>query len=693
MMDPLEPLRRLIQKRDFADGLALAETILATHPDLPEGWYLRGLAELELKQPEKAEASFQKALTLAPDVSELHTQLGHAVRLQERMEEALSYYRMAAEAEANSPSAHNNVGATLQALGRWAEAIEAYQRAIALQPNDPTYYNNLGLMYCEMEQFAAAVEAHQQALELKPDYYEAIYNQANAFLRANEYAAAVDRYEHFLRIAPDKADAYFNYAIALKKSKNYRGSLGACEERYRLAPDVGNSASALLMALQPFCDWSRNEILSRQVIASIEADCSDDIKSPIAPFAFLGLPIPTTPTHHLRCAEKWATKVQKVANKLTLDVPLRQVRRRPPRLKIGYLSEDFITHPVAYAVVELFESHDRDRFEVVGYSYGPDDQSGIRQRIIRAFDDFHDLQPRTLGEAILKIADDEVDILVDLQGYTGESRSEILARRPAPIQVNFLGYPGSMGADFIDYIIVDNFVVPPSQQPFFREKLVPIEGCYLVGDSQYEIAKKCMSRHEAKLPDDAIVLGCFNNSYKITPMMFDAWMRILKRVPKAVLWLRDWGDTTKINLRCEATARDVDADRLIFAPLVSMSDHAARHRLVDLFLDTFPYNAHATASLSLRMGIPTVTLAGDTFPSRVAGSLLHSIGFDELITYSLADYEEKICELAMEPLKLQSLRERIATAVIDHPTFNGRDFARKLEVAFESMWNVYERQV
>jgi predicted O-linked N-acetylglucosamine transferase (SPINDLY family) len=686
----LESVKRWHQAGRLQEALVGYRELVAAQPTAIEAWYWKGVAEVEAELFEEACRSLAQAICLAPHIAELHTQSGHAWRMRQDLPKALQAYRQALALEPDDPSGWNNVGATLQALGEWDEAIAAYQQAIARAPEQAAFHNNLGLLYAEVGRYAEAVVAHERAIQLQPDYWEAIYNQGNAYQRLGDYTAAVERYETVLKAAPKASDVYYNYAIALRKLQRYEAALAACEHRYALSPEVGNSAASLLWGLQRHCDWPRIQGLTDQVIAAVEGNAPDSFRDPVAPFAFLGLPGPTTPAQQLRCAEKWTGKIVATSRKHPLNLPRRPVRRRPPRLRIGYLSEDFHMHPVAYAVAELFAAHDRQRFEVIGYSYGPDDGSSVRQRIARGFDIFHDLVHLTDGEAAELIAEDEIDILVDLQGYTGESRTVVIAQRPAPLQVNYLGYPGSMGADFIDYILVDKFVVPIGQQPYFREKLVHLPGTYLVSDSQYEIDPTMPSRRQAKLPDEAFVFCCFNNSYKITPMMFDVWMRLLREVPQAVLWLRDWGERTNIHLRCEAAAREVDPGRLIFAPSVEMPLHAARHQLVDLFLDTFPYNAHATASLSLRMGVPLVTCVGETFPSRVAGSLLHSLGLDELITYSLEDYAIKALELATVPGKLADLKNRLRRLVPVHPSFDGKAFARKLEIAYDVMWSLYE---
>ncbi len=307
---------------------------------------------------------------------------------------------------------------------------------------------------------------------------------------------------------------------------------------------------------------------------------------------------------------------------------------------MGYLSANFRVHPVAFLIVEVLEKHDRERFVVKAYSYGKDDGSPIKRRIVNACDEFHDIRAASHAEATRQIQAGGVDILIDLTGYTEESRTQILVQRQAPVQVNYLGFPGTMAAPFLDYILVDEFVVPADQQPFFTENLVHLPGSYQANDSQRTVAARTPARFECNLPAEGFVFCCFNNIFKITQEMFGVWMELLRAVPDSVLWLLESNRFAPANLRREAAALGVAPERLVFAPTAPLPEHLARHRLADLFLDTFPYNAHTTASDALWIGCPLVTLAGETFSTRVAGSLLRTIGLPELVTHNIDDYRQ-----------------------------------------------------
>jgi len=357
-----------------------------------------------------------------------------------------------------------------------------------------------------------------------------------------------------------------------------------------------------------------------------------------------------------------------------------------PRIRLAYLSGDFHEHATADLTAELFERHDRDRFEVVAYSYGHDDHSPMRRRLERVFDRFVDIATLSHRDAAARIHEDRIDILVDLKGYTHGARPQIMAYRPAPVQVNYLGYPATMGADFIDYIIVDSFVVPSDQQPFFTERLVHLRGCYQASDTRRVIAATAPSRADCGLPRDAFVFCCFNNSYKITPAFFAIWMRLLNAVRDSVLWLLAPNDLVRRNLRREAEQRGVDPDRLVFAAIVPRPEHLSRHRNADLFLDTLPCNAHTTANDALLAGLPILTCSGTTFAGRVAGSLLTNLGLPQLIAAALSDYERLAREFASEPERLLAIRNALVQHRAAGRLFDCTQFARQLEAAYSQMW-------
>jgi protein O-GlcNAc transferase len=366
--------------------------------------------------------------------------------------------------------------------------------------------------------------------------------------------------------------------------------------------------------------------------------------------------------------------------------------RQHGKIRIAYLSADYREHAVAALIAELFELHDRARFEVLGISFGPDDQSSLRARLVRAFDQFHDVRSKTDLDVANLLIDLQVDIAIDLNGHTEGARLGILAHRPAPVQASYLGYASTTGAEFIDYVIADEIVLPFDQQPFYTEKIVHLPDCFLVNDAKKAISSTAPTRREAGLPDVGFVFCSFNNSFKITPSTFDVWMRLLKAVEGSVLWLSHANDEATVNLRRQATARGVDPARLIFAPKVArLEDHLARQRLADLFLDTLPYNAHTTASDALWAGLPLLTCRGASFAGRVATSLLHAVGLPELAASDLGEYEALALRLASDASLLRGFRHRLGQDRAACPLFDTDRFRRHIESAYTTMWDIHRR--
>jgi predicted O-linked N-acetylglucosamine transferase (SPINDLY family) len=400
---------------------------------------------------------------------------------------------------------------------------------------------------------------------------------------------------------------------------------------------------------------------------------------------FLG--VSDSPHDQLLCSRTWARDKCPAS-----PVPIwKGERYRHDRIRVAYLSADFRMHPMSYLIVGLFEHHDRGRFETIGISFGPDDRSEIRTRVKGAFEDFIDVRSKSDLEVARLMRELEVDIAVDLMGYTQYDRMGILALRPAPVQVSYIGFPGTMGADFIDYILADRFVIPEEHHACYTEKVVYLPDTYLANDSKRVIADRTPARAEAGLPEQGFVFCSFNNNYKISPPVFDVWMRLLDKVEGSVLWLLESNAVAVRSLRQEAANRGIAPERLVFAPIVKVEEHLARHRLADLFLDTLPYNAHTTACDALWAGLPVVTCLGTTFVGRVAASLLNAIGLNELITRSLEEYEALALELATNRKRLAGIKSKLAQNRETYPLFDTDRFRRHIEAAYTTMWERSQR--
>jgi predicted O-linked N-acetylglucosamine transferase (SPINDLY family) len=672
--DTLRDLDRL------SEAAASYHRALALKPDLPEVYFNRGDASRNLGRLDEAVANYDRALALKPDYAEALLNRGLALEELERFEEALESYDRALAISPDYVLALYNRGNALRQLKRFNEALDSYDRALAVRPDYAEALNNRGITLEVLKRFAAALESYDRALVVRPDFAEALNNRGNTLDQMEQFDEAVESYYRAIAVRPDLAEAHYNLGTALRFQGRLNEAIASFGRAAALRPNYG--VVEWFNARQNICDWSGYR--------EAEARAREAIKTePSAAAPLLLLAVSSTHEEQHDCARRVAAKMAVHASD-TLPCP----QLRPgERIRLGYLSFDFRQHAGAVLIAPLIERHDRRRFEIVGYSYGPDDGSAMRARFIAAFDRFVDIGSMSHRQAAELIHADGVDVLVDLTGFQGHGRTDnlthILAYRPAPIQVNYFGYPGTMGAEFIDYIIVDRFLVPMDQQPFYTERLVQLPNCYQPNDTTRRIAQPAPSRAECGLPEEGLVFCCFNTSYKITPALFDIWMRLLKAVPSSVLWLLERSAPVKDNLRREAIRRGVAGERLAFAPPAAMPEYLARLAVADLFLDTLPYNAHTTASDALWAGLPVLTCAGTTFAGRVAGSLLRAVGLDELVTTSLEEYEALALRLATQPDQLDGLRQKLARNRSTMPLFDIARFTQDIEAAYTRMWDTW----
>jgi predicted O-linked N-acetylglucosamine transferase (SPINDLY family) len=610
----------------------------------------QGNAHKAAGERELAIESYRRALALQPDYAPALYNLGLALRESGRLEEAQTCFRRVVALDARDAEASIHLGDLLARSLRLDEAEQVLRRALAFAPLNALLWLQLG------------------------DIGIARFSDASLKMAAECFGRAAE-------LAPELADAHHGLGVVHGLEERHDEALRCHLEALRHLPGSAAYAASALNEMQQLCDWSRFDELCAQVRRSLGADAD----RPVHPFLLVSLP--TSPEEQLACARVYARSLAS-ASAGAAPAPQRQPAPAGTRRRLGYLSSDFHSHATAYLAAELFELHDRSRFEVVGYSYGPEERSPMRERLTRAFDRFVDLRALPDSAAARAIAGDGVDILVELKGYTLRARPGIAALRPAPVQVSYLGYPGTMGAEFIDYLVGDRFVTPASDAARYSEKLVLLPHSYQVNDRRRAIGPT-PSRAELGLPGQGLVFCSFNQVYKILPPVFDAWMRMLAAVPGSVLWLLEPNRWAPHNLRREAAARGVDPQRLLFSPPVPLESHLARMRAADLFLDTFPCNAHTTASDALWAGLPLLTCAGDTFASRVAGSLLRAVGMDELVTASLEDYEALGIRLARDRGALSAMRARLAQQRESAPLFDTPRFVRGLESAYEEMWRLH----
>jgi protein O-GlcNAc transferase len=665
----------------FDAAIASCDRAIALQPDNPEALSNRGNALAELVRLDEAVASYDRAIALRPDFAEALCNRGSALSRLRRPQDALASYDRALAAQPDHADALNNRGNALADMRRFNEALASYDRAVALKPDYAEALSNRSNALRGLRRLEEALASCDRALALAPDHAEYHNNRAIALFELRRLDEAVATYDRAIAFAPDYAEAYANRGFALRDLRRFEEAAASFATTLALKPGFDHIEGTCLHARMHVCDWR-----------GFAGDCANLLRAVgegravALPFQLLATP--ATPEQQLRCAQMHGADACGAARE-----PLwRGERYAHRRIRVAYLSADLRDHPIAALTAGMFARHDRARFETVAISFKSDSHNDVRERLSASFDRFIDAQRMSDDDVAQLVRELEIDIAVDLNGFTEGSRPFVFAQRPAPVQVNYLGYAGTLGQTAWDYILADRFVVPPGSEAHYAENVVVLPDCFMATDADRKIADRTPARAEAGLPPEGVVFCCFNNSFKITPDVFDVWMRLLGQVAGSVLWLSAANAAAVANLRREAEARGIAPGRLIFAPRVpGNEDHLARLRLADLFLDTGPYNAHTTAADALWAGVPVLTCPGSTFASRVAGSLLGAVGLPELIGGSLADYEALALRLASDPPRLSALRAKLARNRDLHPLFDTARFTRNIEAAYTAMWERAER--
>ncbi len=661
-------------------ALARFDEVVGLRPDYFDAFNSRGNVLRSLLRLPEALESYDKALAIRPDYAEALNNRGNVLGSLNRPQEALECFERALAVRPGFADALYSLGSALFDLHRPKEALESFDKALAIRPDFAAALNNRGNALRSVNRAQEAVASFDKALAIQPDLADALNNRGCALKDLRRLDEALASFDAALGIRPDFADALYNRGTVLKDLLRPEDALASFDKALAVQPDHSHAFSEVACSASLACNWQRYE----SIVAGIREHI-DRKTSIIAPFVALGFC--ADPALLRKCSETFVQSRMGAGS----QSPRRRERAQGDKIRIAYLSSDLREHAVAYLMAEVFELHDRNRFEIIAASYGPNDGSPMRLRLEKAFDEFHDVQTRDDADVAELLCDRDVDIAVDLNGHTADSRLGILARRPAPIQVNFLGFPGTSGAPFIDYIIADDFLIPESARQQYSEKIVYLPDCFQPNDRKRLIAERTPSRGECNLPDGGFVFCSFNNSYKLNPGVFDVWMRLLKAVPESVLWLVANNKPAVDNLRREAAARGVSPERLVFADRAEPAEYLARMRLADLFLDTWPFNAGTTASDAAWAGLPVVTLSGQAFAGRMAGSILKSVGLTELVTHALPDYEALATRLATHPAELGEIRRRLAMNRDTHPLFDAPRFTRHLEAAFAEMRSIGQR--
>jgi protein O-GlcNAc transferase len=669
------------QRGEHAEALRQIDAALKVNPHVAAAHNNRGGALKDLGRLEEALASYDRAIALKPDYVDAFYNRGNVLKDLGRLDDVVASYDKAIALKPDYVEAFNNRGSALKELERHDEALASYDRAVALRPNYAEAVYNRANLLTELKRYEEAVASCERAIALKPDLAEAFNNRGNALKELSRFDEALASYDRAIALKPDYAEAYNNRGFALREMKRLEEARASFAKALEVRPDLDYVRGIHFHAKMHLCDWSN----FAEDCAALDAAVARGAAAAL-PFQLLATPLGSE--RQLQCAATYVSDKYS-ASRIAL---WQGERYGHPRIRVAYLSADLRDHPVGHLIAGLFERHDKTRFETTAISFKSDGDHGFRERLCTSLDRFVDAERISDSDVARLLRELEIDIAVDLNGFTEGLRPHVFALRPAPIQVNYLGYAGTLGQSYWDYILADRFVIPEQSAVHYAEQVVYLPDTFMVTDGGRKMPDRTPSRAEAGLPENGVVFCCFNNSFKITPHLFDIWMRLLREVQNSLLWLSATNPTAASNLKREAQARGVPADRLIFAPRVaSIQDHLARLRLADLFLDTLYYNAHATAVDALWAGVPVLTCAGETFASRVAGSLLRAVGLPELITWSLDDYEALALRLVREPARLAAIRGKLAANRETYPLFDTGRFVRHIEAAYATMWERYQR--
>jgi len=662
----------LLKLNRTEEALHAFDRALALKPDYVEALGNRGAALLRLGRAAEAFADLDRLVRLRPDLLPAWANHASALMALNRPSEAVASFDKATSLKPDLAQLWKGRAAALMAAQRTAEALASLEKSLAIDPKNPDTLVQRADLLLWLKRYSDALLAYEAFISVDPNYSEAWNKHGVTLVELRRQNEALNSFARAVLLDSGNADAWNNRANVLFELKRFEEAALDFQEALKLAPDLPYVEGFLIQCRLRVCDWGTLEDDRERLAAGIAAG-----KRIIDPQG--NLSIERSPEGQLRCSRIFMAEEP-------LGPPMwRGERYAHDRIRVAYLTADFRPHPVAFLVAGVFEHHDRSRFETIGISFGPGAGSDIRNRIEAGFEHFHDVRNTPDSDVAALLKRMEVDVAVDLMAFTDGCRPSILAERPAPVQVNFLGFPGTSGAPHLDYIIADRILIPEQDRRFFSEQVAYMPETYQANDSKRAVAQRTPTRADAGLPENAFVFCCFNNNYKILPDVFDIWMRLLHGVEGSVLWLLQDSETAAANLRREAAARGVAPERLLFASRTTPPEHLARQKLADLFLDTSPYGAHTTCSDALWVGLPVVTFRGATFPARVAGSLLHAAGLPELATDSPAEYERLALSLARDKVALAALKAKLDHNRSTCALFDTARFTRNLEQAFETM--------
>ncbi len=679
------------EEKDYKKSEEIISEVSRLKPQA-EVFQLYALILFKLKKFDLALRCWDDVIKLQPSNAEAFNNKGNALFLLEKYEAAIQSFKEAIKIKPNYADAYNNLGNSLWKQKKIDQSLESYKKAIEIQPNHLEAYNNLGMGFLKLKKYQDAIQNFDRAIKIKSDYAVVHYNKGNLLFEIEKIDESLQSYDLAIKINPSYAEAYYNKGNLLLAANCNDEALENFKKVLEINPDFESLISTIMHTKLKLCDW-KNFDEDLQNLKNTVFDPKKIFNPHTLLFSYDSL------KSQKIAAKKWSDKLisftlseKKISNfsKLSKDLNLDQKKEIKKKIRIGYFSADFRKHAVGNLVVNLLELHDKSKFEIYCFYFGPDTDDEIYKRISNTVFKFINVKSKSEKEIAQLSNNLGIDIGVDLMGYTVKNRFKIFIERCAPLQVSYLGYPGTTGSDYFNYIIADKVLIPKENQKYYSEKIIYLPNTFMTTDSKKKISKKTFTKEELGLPRNGFVFCCFNQSYKILPKFFDVWMKILKRVDGSVLWLFKSNDVSCINLKQEAINRGIDPERIIFADfLPSFEDHLARYGAADLFLDTSPYNAHSTCCDSLKGGLPVLTLQGETYASRVSSSLLNLLGLNKLITQTTKEYEETAVELANDLTILKNIKIKLVNLRNTSPLFNTKLFTTNIEKAYLEIYNKY----
>lgn len=659
-----------LQSNDCGLAAHLIQQSLALEPRNPAAFNNLGMALEDCREPLGALQAYDQAITLDPNHFDARINRGNVLQTLERWDEALNCYEELIMRLPQHPDPYNNRGNVLRSLKRYQESIESFDRAIALNPKFAQAWNNRGIALKDLKKLEAALQSYDRALALAPNYAEAYSNRGIVLKELKQYDLALQNFDLAIQYKSNYAQAFGNRGGLYQELKKYAQAYQDYDRAIFLNSNIPALLGKRLHMQMHLCDW--HDFDNRRKEISKELDGGHDAADP---FTVLGI---TDSLLMQKQAAQVAVAQDYPPNPCLGDTFL---KRKKQKIRIGYFSADFRNHPVSYLMVEVFEKHDKSKFELFAFNVGKQTSDPMQQRVAEAFDHFIETGNQTDLQIASLARSHEIDIAVDLGGFTIDNRPGVFALRAAPVQIGYIGYLGTMGAPYYDYIVADPVLIPEKDRQAYTEKIIYLKS-YQANDSKRKIANYTFTRQELGLPEQGFVFCCFNNNFKFTPNTFDAWMRILKAVPDSVLFLFADQPTAQQNLKKQASARGIQPERIIFGASLERGLYLARYKAVDLFLDTLPYNAGTTASDALWSGLPVLTCTGQALASRMAASLLTAIECNELITESYTEYEAQAIKLATDTAYYLSIREKLRQNISTTALFDSDRFCKDLELAY-----------